>query len=622
MSLLNQLQTFFAVPAFADDEQARLAGLVNVLSLAVLAICLIAAVSSAMFGYFLSGGVLVVGAFGPLGALWLIRRRHLRTASLALLLEVLVLLNILVYVGDGVHDVVVLAYPALILIAALFLPRRLFGAYAALSIMSLQGNIYGELNGSIVNKFSPFTTFADFVHIFIIMIITAITAHVLSERITSSIVRLRIAHRTLAENNRTLQSEVIERKRAEESLQQARERLEDRVAERTAELAASNARLQCEFDERLRAQDALRKSERRFRELADLLPQTVFETDLQARFTYVNRQGFALTGYTPDDFKAGLNVFHIMIPEDHARATRNITARLHEGGNEPHEYTLMRKDGSTFPALVYSAPIIRDRQAVGLRGIAIDMTRLKHLEAQLVQSQKMEAVGQLAGGIAHDFNTLLGIILGYGDMMRDDLVDESVLRENLEEIIKAGQRAKILVRQLLDFARPNLGDRHPVRLAPLVEDTFRLLRASLRSTIFIRRRSESASRLVPANSSQIEQVIMNLGMNAGDAIGEQGGEIDISLTDVEINEDWADTQAVQPGPYVQLCISDTGGGMRPDTLDHIFEPFFTTKEVGKGSGLGLAVVHGIVTSHEGFITVESTPGKGTMFHVYLPAIDT
>ena len=250
-----------------------------------------------------------------------------------------------------------------------------------------------------------------------------------------------------------------------------------------------------------------------------------------------------------------------------------------------------------------------------------EINERKRLEAQLVQSQKMEAVGQLAGGIAHDFNTLLGIILGYGDMMRDNLVDESVLRENLEEIIKAGQRAKILVRQLLDFARPNPGDRRPIQLAPLVEDTLRLLRASLRSTIIIRQHIETASRLVPANSSQIEQVIMNLGMNAGDAIGEQGGAIDISLTDVEIDEDLAGTQAVQPGPYVQLCISDTGCGMRPDTLDHIFEPFFTTKEVGKGSGLGLAVVHGIVTSHEGFITVESTPGKGTRFHVYLPTTD-
>jgi len=245
---------------------------------------------------------------------------------------------------------------------------------------------------------------------------------------------------------------------------------------------------------------------------------------------------------------------------------------------------------------------------------------LKHLEAQLVQSQKMEAVGQLAGGIAHDFNTLLGIILGYGEMMRDDLVDGTVPQENLEEILKAGQRAKTLIRQLLDFARPSKNDRHRIELASIVDDVVRLLRSSLPKTISLRQRIEAESSVVRANSTQMAQIIMNLGMNAGHAIGEREGKIEIALEHVGVDAAVADLQGVRPGAYTRLSISDTGGGMSQDVQAHIFEPFFTTKEVGKGSGLGLAIVHGIVKSHAGFVTVKSEPGKGSGFQVYLPMI--
>ncbi len=249
-----------------------------------------------------------------------------------------------------------------------------------------------------------------------------------------------------------------------------------------------------------------------------------------------------------------------------------------------------------------------------------EINERKRLEAQLAQSQKMEALGQLAGGIAHDFNTILGIILGHGDMMRDDLPESDSLRENLEEIVAAGYRAKTLVRQLLDFARPSEDDRHQIRLASIVDDVVRLLRSSLPKTISIRQRIAAESSAVLANSTQMAQIIMNLGMNAGHAIGEHEGKIEIALENVDMDAVLADLQGVSPGAYVRLSISDTGGGMSHDVLEHIFEPFFTTKEVGKGTGLGLAIVHGIVKSHGGFITAESAPGKGTRFYVYLPTI--
>lgn len=407
--------------------------------------------------------------------------------------------------------------------------------------------------------------------------------------------------------------DITARKKAEEEVRRHRDHLGELVEQRTTEL-------QQEIIEREQAEYALQESEKKFRELTELLPQAVFEIDLQGNFTYTNRWGLESTGYTPEDIERGFDVFHFTIPEDHERLKHNIARILNGAPVEPHEYTMIRKDGSIFPALVYSAPILRNQQPVGLRGIGIDITERKHLEEQLLQSQKMEAVGQLAGGIAHDFNTLLGIILGHGEIIRDDLPEGSPLRDNLEEIIEAGYRAKTLVKQLLDFARPSEEDRHPIRLASLVEESSRLLRSSLPTTITIRQHIEAESSVVLANATQIAQVIINLGMNAGDAIGEQGGDIEIVLENIDVNAKLANLQGVRQGTYIRLSISDTGCGMSHDVLEHIFEPFFTTKEVGEGSGLGLSIVHGIVNSYGGFITVESMPGKGSSFQVYLPMI--
>jgi signal transduction histidine kinase len=284
-----------------------------------------------------------------------------------------------------------------------------------------------------------------------------------------------------------------------------------------------------------------------------------------------------------------------------------------QGGTIQHEYRIGERD------FIFTYLSNLDYGLVHIYGV--DITQLKILKEQLLQSQKMQALGQLAGGIAHDFNTLLGIILGYGDMMRDDVPEDTLMWENLEGIIKAGYRAKTLVQQLLDFARPSRAGREPLRFVSLVDDSLQLLQSSLPANIRIHQRIEAASICVRVNSTQIMQVMMNLGINAADAIGEQEGEITILLEEIGIDEELARFHDVSAGRYVRLSVHDTGCGMKPETLEHIFEPFFTTKEVGKGFGLGLSVVHGIVRSHEGFITVESEPRKGSRFQVYLPAID-
>jgi PAS domain S-box-containing protein len=249
---------------------------------------------------------------------------------------------------------------------------------------------------------------------------------------------------------------------------------------------------------------------------------------------------------------------------------------------------------------------------------AADITQIKQLEAQIRQSQKMEAVGLLAGGIAHDFNSLLGVILGYGDMMRDDIPASSPVRGNLEEIITAGKRSRDMVSQLMAFGRPSEEEPTPVQLAPLVEGEIRLLRASLPATIRIAPDIKVESARILANASQIRQVVMNLGINAGNAIGENHGVVQIGLAETGVDAGLAGVHGVEPGAYLQLTVSDNGRGMDEETMVHIFEPFFTSNVTSESSGLGLAIVHSNVKRHGGFVTVESEPGKGSSFHVYLP----
>jgi PAS domain S-box-containing protein len=337
---------------------------------------------------------------------------------------------------------------------------------------------------------------------------------------------------------------------------------------------------------------------------AEMNPAPILRTDLDGTISLANRAANEL-------FKVHHLIGHSWFVLCPAVDRKDFDQLLHREHTLQHEYRIGERD------FLFTYLSNLDYGLVHIYGT--DITDLKQLEAQLFQSQKMEAIGQLAGGIAHDFNSLLGIILGYGDMMRDDIPEDSLIRNNLEGIINAGDRAKALVKQLLDFAGPSEADRPPIRLVPLVEDSLRLLRSSLPTTITIRQQIEAISSTVLANSTQIAQVIMNLGMNAGDAIGEREGEIEMTLKEIGVDGELASFQAVSPGTYVRLSVNDTGCGMSPETLKHIFEPFFTTKEVGKGSGLGLSVVHGIVKSHGGFITVESELGKGSSFQVYFPS---
>lgn len=254
--------------------------------------------------------------------------------------------------------------------------------------------------------------------------------------------------------------------------------------------------------------------------------------------------------------------------------------------------------------------------------IAHDITEQKRLKEQLAQSQKMEAIGTLAGGIAHDFNNILGAILGYADLAERDCPPGSALKEYLSQIHRAGDRAKQLVRQILVFSRQAETKKVPLQPAPLIQETLRLLRASLPTTITIKQDIDETTGLILADPTHIHQILMNLGTNALHAMEETGGTLSVSLQQKSFSaQDAANYPNIQPGNFVWLTVRDDGIGITPEIRNKIFDPYYTTKKTGKGTGMGLAIVHSIVSSYGGIITLDSQPGKGTTFHLYFPLLE-
>ncbi|MBI5570847.1 MAG: PAS domain S-box protein [Desulfomonile tiedjei] len=374
-----------------------------------------------------------------------------------------------------------------------------------------------------------------------------------------------------------------------------------------------------DITERKRAEEELRRSEEKYREMLGTITDGYHEADLKGNITLVNDSLCELMGYTREELK-GMN-FRQVMDELNAARIREAYGEVFRTGipNPEFTYEMMRKDGATRYVSI-SISLARDNagQPAGFRGILKDVTDRKRLEEQLRQAAKMEAVGQLAGGLAHDFNNILTALMGYANLLSDELPKDRPYQEKLRQITRGAERAADLTRQLLAFSRKQMLDVKVTHLNEIIADMERLLKRLISEHIDLATVLDPSAGMVQADPVQIQQILMNLAVNARDAMPE-GGRLTIETANAFLDDDYCRIHPeVRPGPYVMFAVSDTGQGMDSQTLARIFEPFFTTKEKGVGTGLGLATVYGIVKQHQGHILVYSEAGRGTTFKVYLP----
>ncbi|MDK2973057.1 MAG: hypothetical protein PWP23_2812 [Candidatus Sumerlaeota bacterium] len=365
------------------------------------------------------------------------------------------------------------------------------------------------------------------------------------------------------------------------------------------------------------------ESERMVERLQDIVeqsPASIILTDLDGAIQYVNPAFEKVTGYTREE--AIGNNPRMLKSGFHDRAFyRAMWETLRTGKTWAGQITNKKKDGTFYSEEANIIPA-RDRtgKIYGYAAVKRDCTERLMLESQLRQSQKMEALGTLAGGIAHDFNNILQGIVGYTEIVHESLENDEDCRTHLREVLTASQRATDLIQQILTFSRQGEQQRRPTPLHIVTKEALRLLRSTIPSTITIVERIDPHVPTVLADGIRVHQVLMNLCTNAAQAMRETGGTLTVELKECAVSsEKPVSTGVLAPGNYTVLSISDTGVGMEASIIERVFEPYFTTRKASGGTGLGLAVVHGIVREHDGSIHVESLPGHGTAFHVYFPA---
>ncbi len=372
-------------------------------------------------------------------------------------------------------------------------------------------------------------------------------------------------------------------------------------------------------------QESLRQSEARFRLLVENAPLGIFAIDNTGVILDANEKVLKILRSVSAGAMDLGNILELPMLMD-AGISDDVRRCLETGDAQTHDRPCATEGGSTLHLRYHLSPVIGSENAVvGLQGIIEDISGTKNLESQLRQAQKMEAIGTLAGGIAHDFNNILAAILGYSQLLMEETPEDSATYTYMGEILKAGQRARDLIKQILTFSRQTEAEPLPLKPHLIVKEAIKLLRSTIPTTIEIRQHVFPNAGTVMADPTQIHQVIMNLCTNAYQAMVETGGLLEISLQNVHIQSENVILKrcpALEPGDYVVLTVHDTGGGIGPHALEHIFDPYFTTKEIGRGTGLGLSVVHGIVAECGGAIDVESELGKGTTFQVFFPCLET
>ncbi len=374
-----------------------------------------------------------------------------------------------------------------------------------------------------------------------------------------------------------------------------------------------------DITERKEAEQIIIGQQRRLELALDAANAGTWHWDMRSNNVIWDERCEKVFGLEPDTFAGTFDAWKALVHPDDIFESAEVAQREIESGYIDLEYRVSTKQGIRFVNAQGKVTTDKNNTPAYAIGIARDITEWKQLQQQLQQSQKMEAIGSLSGGIAHDFNNILTIILGNAEYILDDATLGSEIQSCTNETIQAAQRAKELVAQILAFSRQSDRAKSLLKVSPLVKEVCKFMRSSLPKTIELQQNIQASSDIILANSTQIHQVLMNLCTNAGYAMKKNGGVLRVMLEEMLVDSgDAILNTELGSGAFLKLTVRDTGKGIQKDDLSRIFDPYFTTKKKGEGTGLGLAVVHGIVHSHGGKITVDSIPGQGTTFEVFLP----
>jgi len=424
---------------------------------------------------------------------------------------------------------------------------------------------------------------------------------------------------TLKVKNLELIEKTVLLQEVERDLRRAHQELESRVKERTIELKEANDQLSAEIADRKRIEEALRESEEKYRSLVDHANDAIFIAQ-DGMVKFPNPSTLALTGYSEEDY-ANTPFMNLIHPEDQEMVIERYNQRLRgEDVPSPYAFRIINKAGEEMWVHL-NAVLTEWEKRPAILCFIRDITSHKRLEVQFQQAQKMEAVGTLAGGIAHDFNNLLQSVLGYTEILLMNKQVRQYASNDLEEIKRAAKRGAELTQQLLTFSRKIESKLRPMDLNQEVVQVQKILQRTIPKMIEVELSLDGDLKPINADPAQVEQVLINLAVNARDAMPE-GGKLIIRTHNVTLDWEFCKNRlGLKPGDYVELTVSDTGHGMDEETLKNIFDPFYTTKDVGKGTGLGLAMVYGIMKSHEGYIDCESKPNEGTTFKIYFQVVE-
>lgn len=537
-------------------------------------------------------------------------------------LEIIGYTSIIYFLGGFEAAYLIPIYAAIIVYVGILSPKHFPFIVAALSSITFAAMVALETSGIIPHQNIQPTFHMDLENLVINTLVVTGLLFVVAYISSYNAGLLKRNRDRLRDQNVALKEQTETIARAEQKLREAHDELEKRVEERTKDLVIANRKLTQEIKTREAAQLSLQASEARYRDLFNNVRDYLYQHDLEGNFTEYNRV-FKDKFPIPEGAASNLNVKDIM-PDGLHPQFEDYMARLLEHGTDEGHFRALGADGKEI-IVEYKNSLVHDYEGavIGVRGSGRDVTdkilirrEKKNLEAQLARAQRMEAIGTLAGGIAHNFNNLLMGIQGNASLAGLRLDGEHPVREYLskiEALIKSGSK---LTRELLGYAREGRYEVQSVDLNTLIRQSARTF-GETRKEITIHLNLAEDQLGIKGDISQMEQVLYNLYINAADAMPE-GGSLHLKTRRITHRELKAGAHDPKPGSYVHLEVRDTGSGMDEDTLNHLFEPFFTTKGLGKGTGLGLASVYGIVKGHHGYIEVDSETGAGTSFHVYLP----